>query len=346
MSSGPRFDPSEFPGDITLDHVIPAAAANLVALPADLRGDLVAALARRGIERLYTHQATAYDAVRRGRHLVVVTPTASGKTLCYNLPVLQRLLEDPEKRALYLYPTKALAQDQLAELGAPRGERRLVFYNPPLVNRELGVRRSSMLEARRIAAPWIKSGVQTIVFCRSRLQVEVMLSYLRQDLDPRLDTSRRVRGYRAGYLPLHRREIEAGLRNGEITGVVSTNALELGIDIGSLQAAVLVGYPGTIASTWQQLGRAGRKSGSVGVFVASSSPLDQFIVRHPEYFLGTDPEEGLIDADNLLLLAAHLQAGLFELPFLEDERLGSADVEELLKLFEEDGSATRSAGRG
>ena len=453
--------------------MIPAAAANFVALPADLRPELVAALARRGVERLYSHQAEAYDAVRRGRHLVVVTPTASGKTLCYNLPVLQRLLENPEKRALYIYPTKALAQDQLAELGAlksglpievrvdtydgdtppgrrtairegghvvmtnpdmlhtgllphhtrwrrlfsslefvvidelhtyrglfgsqvanvirrlkricafygsnptficasatirnplelaqrlleeenialvdrsgaPRGERRLVFYNPPLVNRELGVRRSSMLEARRIAAPWIRAGVQTIVFCRSRLAVEVMLSYLRQDLDPRLDSSRRVRGYRAGYLPLHRREIEAGLRSGDITGVVSTNALELGIDIGSLQCAVLVGYPGTIASTWQQLGRAGRRSGSVGVFVASSSPLDQFIVRHPEYFLGSDPEEGLIDPDNLLLLAAHLQAGLFELPFLDDERLGGADVQELLRLFEDDGSATRSGGR-
>ncbi|TMF20621.1 MAG: DUF1998 domain-containing protein, partial [Chloroflexi bacterium] len=143
----------------------------------------------------------------------------------------------------------------------------------------------------------------------------------------------------------HRREIEAGLRDGEITGVVSTNALELGIDIGSLQCAVLVGYPGTIASTWQQLGRAGRRSGSIGVFVASSSPLDQFIVRHPEYFLGTDPEEGLIDPDNLLLLAAHLQAGLFELPFMDDEKLGHADVTELLKVFEEDGSATRSAGR-
>jgi DEAD/DEAH box helicase domain-containing protein len=202
-----------------------------------------------------------------------------------------------------------------------------------------------MLEARKIAAPWIKSGVQTIVFCRSRLQVEVMLSYLRQELDPRLDTSRRVRGYRAGYLPLHRREIEAGLRRGEINGVVSTNALELGIDIGTLQAAVLVGYPGTIASTWQQLGRAGRKSGSVGVLVASSSPLDQFIVRHPEYFLGTAPEEGLIDPDNLLLLAGHLQAGLFELPFEDEERLGRANVRELLHLFEEDGSATRSGGR-
>ena len=473
MSTTPSFNPADFSGEITLDHTVPAAAADFAPLPTDLRPELVTALASRGIERLYSHQAKAYKAVRKGRHLVVVTPTASGKTLCYNLPVLQRMLEDPEKRALYVYPTKALAQDQLAELsalkhglpidlrvdtydgdtspgrrtairegghvvmtnpdmlhtgllphhtrwrrlfsslefvvidelhtyrglfgsqvanvirrlkricafygsrplficasatirnplelaqrlleeedielvdrsGAPRGERRLIFYNPPLVNRELGVRRSSMLEARRIAAPWIKSGVQTIVFCRSRLQVEVMLSYLRQELDPRLDTSRRVRGYRAGYLPLHRREIESGLRSGEINGVVSTNALELGIDIGTLQAAVLVGYPGTIASTWQQLGRAGRKSGSVGVFVASRSPLDQFIVRHPEYFLGTDPEEGLIDPDNLLLLAGHLQAGLFELPFEDEERLGRANVRELLHLFEEDGAATRSGGR-
>jgi DEAD/DEAH box helicase domain-containing protein len=453
--------------------VIPASEARFAPLPSDLRPELGRALAARGVERLYSHQADAYSAVRRGRHLVVVTPTASGKTLCYNLPVLQRLLEHPERRALYVFPTKALAQDQLAELsalkhglpielrvdtydgdtspgrrtairegghivmtnpdmlhagllphhtrwrrlfssldfvvidelhmyrglfgsqvanvirrlkricafygsnptfictsatianplelakklleqenielvernGAPRGERRLIFYNPPLLNREMGVRRSSMLEARRIAAPWIRAGVQTIVFCRSRLQVEVMLSYLRQDLAPRLDAAQRVRGYRAGYLPLHRREIEAGLRSGEITSVVSTNALELGIDIGSLQTAILVGYPGTIASTWQQLGRAGRRSGSVGVFVASSSPLDQFIVRHPEYFLSSDPEEGLIDPDNLLLLAGHLQAGLFELPFEEEERLGRANVRELLELFEEDGSASRSAGR-
>ena len=473
MPSFPPFVASDFPGDITLDHLIPAAAAKFAPLPDDLRSDLAAALATRGIESLYSHQADAYRAVRNGRHLVVVTPTASGKTLCYNLPVLQRLLENPERRALYIFPTKALAQDQLAELsalkhglpidlrvdtydgdtapgrrtairegghivmtnpdmlhagvlphhtrwrrlfssldfvvidelhtyrglfgsqvanvirrlkricafygskpificasatianplelaknlleeenielvdrsGAPRGERRLIFYNPPLLNREMGVRRSSMLEARRIAAPWIRAGVQTIVFCRSRLQVEVMLSYLRQDLAPRLDVNQRVRGYRAGYLPLHRREIEAGLRSGSITSVVSTNALELGIDIGTLQTAILVGYPGTIASTWQQLGRAGRRSGSVGVFVASSSPLDQFIVRHPEYFLSSDPEEGLVDPNNLLLLAAHLQAGLFELPFEAEEHLGHADVQDLLALFEEDGSATRSAGR-
>jgi len=473
MPGFPQFVSADFQGDVTLDHVIPAAEARYGPLPDDLRPELAAALAARGIERLYSHQSDAYLAVRKGRHLVVVTPTASGKTLCYNLPVLQRLLESPERRALYVFPTKALAQDQLAELsalkhglpidlrvdtydgdtspgrrtairegghivmtnpdmlhagllphhtrwrrlfssldfvvidelhmyrglfgsqvanvirrlkricafygsaptficasatianplelaqklleeenielvernGAPRGERRLIFYNPPLLNREMGIRRSSMLEARRIAAPWIRSGIQTIVFCRSRLQVEVMLSYLRQDLAPRLDAAQRVRGYRAGYLPLHRREIEAGLRTGEITSVVSTNALELGIDIGSLQTAILVGYPGTIASTWQQLGRAGRRSGSVGVFVASSSPLDQFIVRHPEYFLSADPEEGLIDPDNLLLLAGHLQAGLFELPFEEKERLGRKDVRELLELFEEDGSASRSAGR-
>ena len=472
-SQPPPFDASRLQGDITLDHVVASSPATFAPLPADLKPELAAALRSRGIDRLYSHQAEAYSAVRNGRHLVVVTPTASGKTLCYNLPVLQRLLEDPERRAIYLFPTKALAQDQLAELGAlkaglpidlrvdtydgdtspgrrtaireaghivmtnpdmlhtgvlphhtrwrrlfsslefvvidelhtyrglfgsqvanvlrrlkricefygsrptficasatianplqlaqrlleeddialvdrngaPRGERRLIFYNPPLLNRELGVRRSSMLEARRIAAPWIRAGIQTIIFCRSRLQVEVMLSYLREDLAPRLDANRRVRGYRAGYLPLHRREIEAGLRAGDITGVVSTNALELGIDIGTLETSVLVGYPGTIASTWQQLGRAGRRSGSVGVFVASSSPLDQFIVRHPEYFLSADPEEGLIDPNNLLILAGHLQAGLFELPFEADEQLGGADVGELLNVFEEDGSATRSAGR-
>jgi DEAD/DEAH box helicase domain-containing protein len=473
MALIPHLDLSRLRGDVTLDHAIPSREAELAPLPADLRPELAEALAARGILRLYSHQAEAYGHVRAGRHVVVVTPTASGKTICYNLPVLQGLLERPSSRALYVFPTKALAQDQLAELGAltgplpldvristydgdtppgqrtairegghvvltnpdmlhtgvlphhtrwrrlfsslehvvidelhtyrgvfgsqvanvirrlkricefygssprficasatianprqlaerlleeeqvalvdrsgaPRGERRLVFYNPPLVNRELGIRRSSLLEGRRIATPWIRDGVQTIVFCRSRLQVEVMLSYLRESLLPRLDAGRRVRGYRSGYLPLHRREIEAGLRSGEVHGVVSTNALELGIDIGTLQAALIVGYPGTIASTWQQLGRAGRRSGSVAVFVASSAPLDQFIVRHPEYFLEASPEEGLIDPDNLLVLAGHLQAGLFELPFLEGERLGRADVAELLHLFEEDGVVSSSGGR-
>src|SRR5438067_4400161 len=172
-----------------------------------------------------------------------------------------------------------------------------------------------------------------------------MLSYLQESLLPRLDSRRRVRGYRSGYLPLRRREIEAGLRTGEVWGVVSTNALELGIDVGSLQAAVIVGYPGTIASTWQQIGRAGRRAGSIAVFVASSAPLDQFLVRHPEYFLAASPEEGLIDQDNLLVLAGHLQAGLFELPFKTGEGLGGADVAELLRLFEEDATASRSGER-
>ena len=473
MASVPHLDLAHLAGDVTLDHVIPARTADFEPLPADLRSELARALAERGIRQLYSHQAEAYGHARAGRHLAVVTPTASGKTLCYNLPILQRLLEHPSSRALYLFPTKALAQDQLTELGAlvrplpleikvstydgdtppgqrtavregghivltnpdmlhtgvlphhtrwrklfssleyvvvdelhsyrglfgsqvanvvrrlkricafygssprficasatianpaelaerlleeeqvalvdkngaPQGERRLVFYNPPLINRNLGVRRSSVLEGKRIAAPWIRDGLQTIVFCRSRLQVEVMLSYLQESLLPRLDGRKRVRGYRSGYLPLHRREIEAGLRSGEVHGVVSTNALELGIDIGTLQAAVIVGYPGTIASTWQQLGRAGRRSGSIAVFVASSAPLDQFIVRHPEYFLGATPEEGLIDPDNLLVLAGHLQAGLFELPFMDGERLGGADVAGLLRLFEEDGAASHSGGR-
>src|SRR5262249_51579959 len=188
-------------------------------------------------------------------------------------------------------------------------------------------------------------GVQTIVFCRSRLQVEVMLSYLQESLLPSLESRRRVRGYRSGYLPLHRREIEADLRSGAVHGVVSTNAVELGMDIGSLQAAVIVGYPGTIASTWQQLGRAGRRTGSIAVFLASSAPLDQFIVRHPEYFLGASPEAGLVDPDNLLVLAGHLQAGLFELPFLDAERFGRADVTEPLRLVEGGGGASHARGR-
>ena len=469
----PPFDPAMLPGDVTLDHTFPGAPAEFVELPGDLPEDLALALRSRGIDRLYSHQAKARTAAKAGRHVVVVTPTASGKTLCYNLPVLERILERPESRALYLFPTKALAQDQMVELGemtsrlpvkllvhtydgdtpagqrtaireaghivltnpdmlhtgilphhtrwrklfsglefvvidelhtyrglfgsqvanvirrlkricdfygssprflcasatianprelaqrlleeeqvelvdrngAPRGERRLVFYNPPLVNRALGVRRSSLLEGCRIAGPWIRQGIQTIAFCRSRVSVEVMLSYLQHSLHPALDARRRVRGYRGGYLPLRRREIEAGLRSGEVVGVVSTNALELGVDIGSLQAAILVGYPGTIASTWQQFGRAGRRSGSVAVFVASSNPLDQFIVRHPEYFLGSSPEEGLIDADNLLVQAGHLQAALFELPFAERELFGRSDVGPLLDLFQEDGVASQSGGR-
>jgi DEAD/DEAH box helicase domain-containing protein len=461
----------EFRGHLTLDHTIPARQPRYAAFPDRLDTRLGQALAARGITRLYTHQAEATSLALAGKDVVVVTPTASGKTACYNLPVLQAMLKDPEARALYLFPTKALAQDQLAELhglvgemkvdlktytydgdtpvsarqairqaghivvtnpdmlhtgvlphhtrwvklfanlryvvidelhayrgvfgshlanvlrrlwrvcafydshpvviccsatianpkelaerltgrmmtlvddnGAPSGPKRLLFYNPPVVNRELGIRRSSTLESQKIAEAFLRGGVQTIVFGRTRLQVEILLSYLQQSLANRLGKTRTIRGYRGGYLPLQRREIEHGLRDGSVRGVVSTNALELGIDIGHLDAAVLCGYPGTIASAWQQIGRAGRRRGAAAaVYVASSSPLDQYLVNHPEYFLGRDPEQGLIDPDNLLILSAHLQAATFELPLSNGEPFGQAPVAELLRILEEDG-AVHQAG--
>jgi DEAD/DEAH box helicase domain-containing protein len=456
----------DFRRNLTLDRLLPARPARHAPFPAGLDQRLARVLAERGVTRLYSHQVEAVERVLRGEDVVVVTPTASGKTLCYNLPVLDAILRQPESRALYLFPTKALAQDQLAELhglsgalqadvktytydgdtpvsarqairqvgqivvtnpdmlhtgilphhtrwarlfanlryividelhayrgvfgshlanvlrrffrvcdfyesrptviacsatianpdelaarlcgrplrlvddnGAPAGPKRLLFYNPPVVNRELGIRRSSTLEAQRLAESLIRGGVQTIVFARTRLQVEVLLSYLQEALRNRLGDSRAIRGYRGGYLPLQRREIERGLREGAVRGVVSTNALELGIDIGRLDAAILCGYPGTIASAWQQIGRAGRRqSASVAIFVASSSPLDQFLVNHPEYFLGRDPEQGLIDPENLLILSAHLQAAAFELPVGAGERFGEGPAGELLRVLEEDGA--------
>jgi DEAD/DEAH box helicase domain-containing protein len=461
----------DFRQHLTLDHTLPARPARFAPFPDGLDYRLAQALAARGITRLYSHQAEATQLALAGKDVVVVTPTASGKTACYNLPVLQAMLKDPEARALYLFPTKALAQDQLAELhgmvgelkvdlktytydgdtpvsarqairqaghivvtnpdmlhtgvlphhtrwvklfanlryvvidelhayrgvfgshlanvlrrlwrvcafynshpvviccsatianpkelaerltgrsitlidnnGAPSGPKRLLFYNPPVVNRQLGIRRSSTLESERIAETFLRCGVQTIVFGRTRLQVEILLSYLQQSLANRLGDHRSIRGYRGGYLPLQRREIEHGLRDGSVRGVVSTNALELGIDIGHLDAAVLCGYPGTIASTWQQIGRAGRRRGAAAaIYVASSSPLDQYLVNHPEYFLGRDPEHGLIDPENLLILSAHLQAATFELPVSNDEPFGGAPVAELLRILEEDG-AVHQAG--
>ncbi len=388
-------------------------------LTADQR--LIDALARRGIERLYTHQAEAFAAVMQRQSVVVVTPTASGKTLCYNLPVIQTILEQPEARALYLFPTKALAQDQMQELhglitelavdirtftydgdtpgdarrkvreaghivvtnpdmlhtgilphhtkwvklfenlryvvidelhqyrgvfgshvanvirrlrrvcrfygsdpvficcsatianprelaenivrgpvhlvddnGAPRGRKVVVVYNPPVVNRELGIRESSVNAARAIGSRLLQSGVQTIVFAPSRVRVELLLRYLREALKQRIGEPPKVDGYRGGYLPNERRAIERGLRDGRIRGVVATNALELGIDIGGLDAAVLTGYPGTLASAWQQMGRAGRRNGvSFAVVVASSSPLNQYVASNPDYLFETSPEAGL-----------------------------------------------------
>jgi DEAD/DEAH box helicase domain-containing protein len=462
-----------FKNGVVLDELIPGRQAVYEEIPSGVPARLRGALEARGMSRLYSHQAAAYRAASNGGNCVVVTPTASGKTLAYNLPVLSRLLEAPQSRALYLFPTKALAQDQLAELtelcdrldagirthtydgdtppnarsairdaghvvitnpdmlhsailphhtkwlklfqnlqfvvidelhayrgvfgshlanvvrrlrrvcefygsdptfvmasatianpgelahkiierevvvidtnGAPAAPRRLVFFNPPVLNAELGLRRSSLLESQRIASAFLKGGAQTIVFGRSRLQVEILLSYLKQAHGDRLGQSGDIRGYRGGYLPGQRREIEAGLRSGHVRGVVATNALELGIDVGQMQAAVLCGYPGSIASTWQQLGRAGRRDEpSVGIMVCSSSPVDQFLAHHPEYFLSRSPEHGLIDPDNLLVLMGHLQASLFEVPFPDGEAFGGSDPAEMLQVLEEEGQAHHSAQR-
>ncbi len=447
---------------IVATRIIPAVEAKLAGFPAELDKRIVTVAQARGVRSLYSHQYTAIEAVLQGNNVVVVTPTASGKTLCYNLPVLNSILADESSRSLYLFPTKALAQDQVNELrasvdalgveikthtydgdtpvsarplirqaghivvtnpdmlhtgilphhtkwirlfenlryvvidemhhyrgvfgshvanvirrlrricehygsspqfilcsatianpaelaqhlieqqvtvvdndGSPRGRKYLVLYNPPIVNRQLGLRRSSLLSARNIAANLLANDVQTIVFARSRLQVEVMVTYLRQAMSKRQLGQQTIRGYRGGYLPLERREIERGLRQGEVRGVVSTNALELGVDIGGLEAAVLIGYPGSIASVWQQMGRAGRRlDTAAAVFVASSSPLDQFLVNHPEYFLDKSPEQGLINPNNLLILIEHIKCAAFELPFREGEKFGVETTVEILDYLE------------
>jgi DEAD/DEAH box helicase domain-containing protein len=455
---------------ITAVHHIPARDAQWAAAPAWMRSELTAAYSAKGIAQLYTHQAAAAEAVHGGRNVVIVTPTASGKTLCYNLPVLNAVLENADTRALYLFPTKALAQDQLAELhdlsrrlndsfgvftydgdtpadaraairekghivltnpdmlhtgilphhtrwqrlfenlryivldelhtyrgvfgshlcnvlrrlrrianfygsspqficcsatvanpgelasrliesdvevldanGAPAAEKIFVLYNPPVVNRHLGIRRSYIHETSRLAQEFLKRNLQTIVFSNSRLQTEVLLTYLQQAFPAAPGAPPDVRGYRGGYLPGERREIERGLRDGRIRGVVSTNALELGIDIGSLDATVMAGYPGTIASTWQRAGRAGRRSGSsCAVMVASSSPLDQYIVRNPEYFFGRSPEHAYVQPDNLEILVNHLKCAAFELPIAADEKFGGVELPELCDRLAEAGFLHRA----
>ena len=408
-----------------------------------------------------------------GRNVVVVTPTASGKTLCYNIPVLNTLLTHPDARALYLFPTKALAQDQMEELyqliqltgrdlktftydgdtpqdarrairaqghvvvsnpdmlhagilphhtkwvqlfenlkyvvidelhsyrgvfgshltnvlrrlkricafygskpqficcsatianpkelaaklleedvelvdnnGAPRGEKYFVFYNPPVVNQQLGIRRSYVNETRSVALSFLKRGLQTLVFANSRLVTEILVTYLKDALERNVLSRDLVRGYRGGYLPLERREVEKGLREGKILGVVATNALELGVDIGSLEVCVMAGYSGSIASTWQRAGRAGRRSGvSAAVLVASSAPLDQFIVEHPEYFFGQSPEHGLINPDNLEILLNHVKCAVFELPFTDGEKFGGVETRDILKFLEENGFVHAAGGQ-
>ena len=427
-------------------------------------------LARRGIDRPYVHQAEAIQAVHAGEDVVVVTPTASGKSLCYTVPVLQALAQDPSARALFLFPTKALGQDQVAELaelvrdaelqvasacydgdtpapirsairkagqvvvtnpdmlhsailphhtkwfqlfeqlrvivvdelhtyrgvfgshvanvlrrllrlcahygshpvivccsatignpgelaelltgrpmrtidrnGAPSGEKHLLLVDPPILDAATGARGSAMTLAERWALPFLRAGRQTVVFGRSRVAVEIMLSNLRERLRQDLGPRTRLRGYRGGYLPTERRSIERGLRDGEVLGVVSTNALELGVDIGRLDVAVLAGYPGSIASTWQQMGRAGRRGDvSVAILVASPAPVDQYVIHHPEFVLGGQPEEARLDPDNLHVLLAHLRAATFELPFEPGEGFGPGPADELLAFLGEGGQVRQA----
>ena len=463
---------------VTAVRRLEAVPAQYAPFPAALDGRLTQALASRGVTQLYTHQADAIDHALGGRNVVVITPTASGKTLCYNAPILHSILQDPSSRALYLFPTKALAQDQLAELqamceqidaatgekigvftydgdtpadarrtirsrahlvlsnpdmvhagilphhprwaklfenlkyvvidelhayrgvfgshlanvlrrlrricrhygsnpvflcssatianprelaerltgqpfelveksGAPRGEKFFVFVNPPVVNQQLGIRRSYLSETRRIAAEFLKRNLQLIVFARSRLTTEILTTYLKEDFEGEPGMPERIRGYRGGYLPLRRREIEKGLRDGAVRAVVSTNALELGIDIGALDVSVMAGYPGTIASTWQRAGRAGRRaSRSAAVMVASSAPFDQFVVKNPSYFFDASPEHALIDPDNLHILVDHLKCAAFELPMTTDETFGRHDVQEILAVLSEQGLVHLSSRPG
>jgi DEAD/DEAH box helicase domain-containing protein len=436
--------------------------------PSSLDPRIVEALKARGIEQLYSHQAHAFDTVAKGEHLVVVTPTASGKTLCYNLPVLQALVQQPEARVLYLFPTKALAQDQLAELtelakslpdmrmftydgdtpqdarrsvraranlvltnpdmlhsgilphhtkwvnlfqnlkyvvidelhayrgvfgshlanvlrrlkricrhygatpqfimasatianpgdlaqrltgepvtelnesGAPTGEKTFMVYNPPVINPDLGIRAPYLGEASRLASRFLKQKVATIVFCQSRLSTEVVLASIKKEVEDKTGDSGIVRGYRGGYLPLRRREVERGLRSGDVLGVVATSALELGIDIGHLDLAVLAGYPGTIASMWQQAGRAGRRSGeSVAVMVATSSPMDQYLATHPDYLFGAPPEHARVNPENPFILINHVKCAAFELPLGADEPFGG-DVSAHLAALEDEGVLHRA----
>jgi DEAD/DEAH box helicase domain-containing protein len=453
----------DFKENIVTWKTIDEKEAQTVSLPEDLHREIRAALKSKGIERLYTHQRSSYEKIMTGDSIVAVTPTASGKTLCYNLPVLQTILSNPNARALYMFPTKALAQDQKSEIneiiqaagvdinsytydgdtpanirqrvrkaghvvitnpdmlhsailphhtkwvslfenlkfvvidelhtyrgvfgshvanvirrlkrichyygsnpvfictsatianplelaetltevkmdlidnnGAPSGTKHFLFYNPPIVNKPLNIRRSATLEVRKIAGELLRNKIQTIVFARSRVRVEIILTYLQELVKNQLG-AKSIMGYRGGYLPTERRKIEKGLRSGEIYGVVSTNALELGVDIGQLQVCIMTGYPGTISSAWQQAGRAGRRHGeALVIMVASSSPLDQYIIQNPDYFFTKSPETARINPDNLIILIDHMKCAAYELPFKVGEQFGNVGTEELLEYLTEE----------
>ncbi len=449
---------------VTEWRTLPASGGSYAPLPDDMDERLQAVLRSRGIHKLYSHQAECWRLSQEDRDYVVVTPTASGKTLCYNLPVVSSILKNEDSRALYLFPTKALSADQVSGLyemieqlgvnikaytydgdtqgaarkairqaghivvtnpdmlhanilphhtkwvklfenlqyivideihtyrgvfgshltnvlrrllrlcafygshprfilcsatianpielarqltgreisavtqnGAPMGERHFVFYNPPVVNRQLGIRRGVVNEVKRITENLLRNDIPTIVFAKSRLQVEVITRHLKECTRNAYGFTDRVRGYRGGYLPSERREIERGLRGGQVDMVVSTNALELGIDIGALSACVLCGYPGTIASTWQQAGRAGRrKDTALTILVASSAPLDQYIIQNPDYFFDASPEHALVQPNNLYVLLSHIKCSAYELPFEEGERFGDvADTSQFLEYLSE-----------
>ncbi|WP_159017131.1 DEAD/DEAH box helicase [Cognatiluteimonas profundi] len=447
---------------ITGSFTIPGREGDYAPIPDDVPPALRRALAARGIDRLYRHQAEAWAAAQRGEHVAIVTPTASGKSLCYTLPVLAAAMTGRAK-ALYLFPTKALAQDQVAELlelnragelgvkaftfdgdtpgdarqairlhgdivvsnpdmlhqailphhtkwaqffenlryvvideihsyrgvfgshvtnvlrrlkricafygvrpqfilcsatignprehaqaliedrvhaitesGAPTGDKHVLLWNPPVVNADLGLRASARSQSNRIARIAIKSGLKTLVFAQTRLMVEVLTKYLKDvfDHDPRKPP--RIRAYRGGYLPTERRAAERDMRDGRIDGIISTSALELGVDIGSLDVVVLNGYPGTVAATWQRFGRAGRRQQpSLGVLVANSQPLDQYVVRHPDFFADAPPEHARTAPDQPLILFDHIRCAAFELPFSMHELFGPIEPEVYLAALAE-----------
>ena len=283
-----------------------------------------------------------------------------GSHLCNLLRRLRRVCRHYGSNPVFLCSSATIANPrELAERlteqpfelvdqsGAPRGEKFFVFVNPPVVNHQLGIRRSYLGETRRIASEFLKRHLQLIVFAQSRLATEILTTYLKDDFDGVPGAPERIRGYRGGYLPNRRREIEKGLRDGAVRAVISTNALELGIDIGALDVCVMAGYPGTIAATWQRAGRAGRRaSRSAAVMVASSAPLDQFIVRNPSYFFDASPERALIDPDNLHILVDHIKCAAFELPFSTSEAFGKHNLQEILELLAEQGLVHRSGPAG
>lgn len=449
---------------IEYQHTIDAMPAKLVPFPDKLHPAIAKALQKRGISQLYSHQRQAFDYATNGQSFTAVTPTASGKSLCYHLPVLQAILENKASRALYLFPTKALAQDQKSDLnelieqsgeevlsytydgdtspgirqkvrkaghivmtnpdmlhsgilphhtkwvslfenlqyivldelhtykgvfgshvahvirrlqricrfygsdpifictsatiknpkelaenltntthqliadnGAPVGKKTFLFYNPPIIHPTFGVRRSAILEVRDLARKLYEAQIQTIVFAKSRVRVEMLVTYMK-NLTKKKIKDESIRGYRGGYLPSERRSIEKGLREGTIQTVVSTNALELGVDIGQLQACIMTGYPGNIASAWQQAGRAGRRQdAALIIYVAQSTALDQYIINHPNYLLGSSPEEARIYPDNMLILMDHLKCASFELPFKTTDMYGEFEIQELLEYLQQEG---------